>query len=144
MIKKLTIILIGFFVFTSCKQKQETTEIDWIFVKGGTFEQGKNQIIISPKGDTIRGFTSPHRFVEISDFYISKYEETQEQWQAVMGTNPSKYKGSDRPVDSINWYEAVEFCQKLSLKTDGHYRLPTESEWEYACRAGTSTIFHWE
>ena len=81
MIKKQTLLVLGILVFLSCKQNQNDTEIEWVFVKGGTFEQGKNQIIISPKGDTITGFTSPHRFVEISDFYISKYEITVEQFK---------------------------------------------------------------
>ena len=78
MISKSTLAFIGLFVFISCKQK---TNIDWAFVKGGTFEQGKNQLVISPKGDTVRGFTSPYRFVEISDFYISKDEITVKQFR---------------------------------------------------------------
>lgn len=72
MIYKTFLIGIVIIQFISCKQdqKQDNLEIDWVFVEGGTFEQGKNQIIISPKGDTIRGFTSPNRQVEINDFYI--------------------------------------------------------------------------
>ena len=79
-------------------------------------------------------------------FYLGVTEVTQEQYQKVMGSNPSKFKGPQNPVEHVNWSEAVEFCRKLSAmpaeKTAGHvYRLPTEAEWEYACRAGTATAY---
>ncbi len=67
-------------LFCSCHQKHD--DFEWVFVKGGSFEQGKHQFIISPKGDTIYGFTSPNRIVELSDFYISKYEITVAQFRA--------------------------------------------------------------
>jgi formylglycine-generating enzyme required for sulfatase activity len=67
---------------------------------------------------------------------------TQQQWQAVMGNNPSRFKGTNRPVEKVSWHDAVEFCQKLSQKTGRDYRLPSEAEWEYACRAGTTTPFY--
>ena len=69
-------------------------------------------------------------------FYIGATEATQAQWQAVMGFNPSKTKGDKLPVHGISWAHAVEFCKKLSAKERKTYRLPTEAEWEYACRAG--------
>lgn len=72
MSKQIVFILIGFLTFNSCKQNQ--INVDWFFGNGGTFEQGKNQIIISTKGDTIIGFTSPNRMVELDGFYFSKYE----------------------------------------------------------------------
>ena len=81
MFRRTLLILLVIVGFYSCKKSQDEVKIDWIFVEGGTFEQGKNQIMISPKGDTITGFTSPHRTVEISDFYISKYEITVEQFK---------------------------------------------------------------
>jgi formylglycine-generating enzyme required for sulfatase activity len=66
---------------------------------------------------------------------------TQGQWQAVMGNNPSHFKGEDRPVENVTWDDATEFCKKLSELTGEVYRLPSEAEWEYACRAGTTTRF---
>jgi formylglycine-generating enzyme required for sulfatase activity len=72
---------------------------------------------------------------------MSKYEVTQEQWYAVMGVNPSKFKGGNLPIENISWKDAVEFCRKLSQMTGKIYRLPSEAEWEYAARAGTNTPF---
>ena len=67
---------------------------------------------------------------------------TQGQWKALMGgSNPSHFQGDDLPVETVTWQEAVEFCERLSRKEGKHYRLPTESEWEYACRAGTTGAF---
>jgi formylglycine-generating enzyme required for sulfatase activity len=81
-----------------------------------------------------------HRVAITRGFEIGKYEVTQAQWEAVMGTNPSQFKGRDRPVDNINtWVDAREFIDKLNAVGDGYrYRLPTEAEWEYAARAGSS------
>ncbi len=73
---------------------------------------------------------------------MSKYPITQAQWQAVMNYNPSKFTGKNRPVEQVSWYEAVEFCQRLSTKINRKFRLPSEVEWEYACRGGTNTPFH--
>jgi formylglycine-generating enzyme required for sulfatase activity len=73
---------------------------------------------------------------------MGKYEVTQEQWEAVMGNNPSYFKGAKLPVEQVTWNDAVQFCHKLSQKTGKTYRLPSEAEWEYACRAGTSTPFY--
>jgi formylglycine-generating enzyme required for sulfatase activity/serine/threonine protein kinase len=85
----------------------------------------------------------PQHKVKISKgFYFSIYEVTQAKYQTVMGTNPSCFKGDNLPVEMISWDEAVEFCRKLSEKEGKTYRLPTEAEWEYACRAGTSTPFY--
>lgn len=66
---------------------------------------------------------------------------TQAQWMRVMGSNPSRFMGDNLPVDSVSWYEAVDFCKRLTSTSDGLYRLPHEAEWEYACRAGSSTAF---
>ncbi len=74
-------------------------------------------------------------------FYIGIYEVTQEQYEAVIGKNKSHFKGASRPADGVSWFEAVEFCKAASRKTGKTVRLPTEAEWEYACRAGTSTRF---
>jgi formylglycine-generating enzyme required for sulfatase activity len=74
-------------------------------------------------------------------FYMGVYEVTQAQYEAVMGANPSRYKGPTNPVESVSWDEAAEFSKKLSEKAGRAVRLPTEAEWEYACRAGTQTAF---
>jgi len=75
-------------------------------------------------------------------FYMGAAEVTQGQWKALMGENPSFFTGDALPVDTVTWQQAVEFCRKLSEKEGALYRLPTEAEWEYACRAGTTTPFH--
>ncbi len=95
-------------------------------------------------------FESPQHEVDVPSFYISKYEVTQAQWKAVaklrkvnlnLDPDPSHYAGDDLPVEQITWDEAMEFCARLSRATGRAYRLPTEAEWEYACRAGTTTAF---
>ena len=92
----------------------------------------------------------PQHEVRISPFHIGKYTVTQAQWGVVAGwekvdrdleADPSHFKGDDRPVEQVSWEDAVEFCARLSRKTGKEYRLPTEAEWEYACRAGTQTPF---
>lgn len=70
--------------------------------------------------------------------WVGKYPVTQAQWKAVTGTNPSRFKGDNLPVESVSWDDAKEFCKKLSAMTGQEYRLPTEDEWEYACRAGST------
>jgi len=82
-----------------------------------------------------------HQVTITKPFYMGVTEVTQAQYEAVMGTNPSKFKGPSNPVDNVTWDEAVEFCRKLSEKTGKAVRLPTEAEWEYACRAGTKTRY---
>ena len=89
---------------------------------------------------------TPHQVTLTKAFEFGVYAVTQEQYEQVMGTNPSKFKGSQNPVEKVSWDDAVEFCRKLSElpaeKKAGYvYRLPTEAEWEYACRAGTTTAY---
>jgi formylglycine-generating enzyme required for sulfatase activity len=83
-----------------------------------------------------------HRVKITKPFYMGVYVVTQAQYKAVMGVNPSHFKGESNPVEQITWNDAVEFCNKLSAKTRQTVRLPTEAEWEYACRAGTTTPFN--
>ncbi len=85
---------------------------------------------------------TPQHKVTIPAFYIGKYQITQAQWKEIIGNNPSNFKGNDNlPVKTISWDEVIEFCKKLSEKTSKTYRLPSEAEWEYACRAGSNTAF---
>jgi eukaryotic-like serine/threonine-protein kinase len=89
-----------------------------------------------------RSDESPQHLVTVPEFYLGQTLVTQAQWQALMGSNPSKFQGNSKlPVDSVSWLDAMYFCQKLSQKTGQIYRLPSEAEWEYACRAGTTTPF---
>ncbi|MDD4157342.1 MAG: formylglycine-generating enzyme family protein, partial [Candidatus Cloacimonetes bacterium] len=119
-----------------------------VYVEGGTFQMGSNS------GDSDE---KPVHSVTVSSFYIGKYEVTQKQWTEVMGSNPADFKGDNRPVESISWYQAVEFCNKLSQKEGltpaytfngrnvtcnwnaNGYRLPTEAEWEFAARGGNKS-----
>lgn len=84
-----------------------------------------------------------HQVTITKSFYIGKYEVTQAQWEAVMGSNPSNWKGSNLPVEQVSWDDCQTFLTKLNLLNQGTFRLPTEAEWEYACRAGTTTRFYW-
>ena len=84
-----------------------------------------------------------HRVRITKPFYLGTYEVTQAEYQKVMGENPSSFKGATRPVEWVSWFQAAEFCRKLSAREGRTYRLPTEAEWEYACRAGTTTRFYW-
>jgi formylglycine-generating enzyme required for sulfatase activity len=83
-----------------------------------------------------------HEVTLTKPFYMGKYEVTQEQWESVMGNNPSsRTKGAKLPVTDVSWEDCQEFIKKLNASTKGGYRLPTEAEWEYACRAGTTTAY---
>jgi formylglycine-generating enzyme required for sulfatase activity len=93
---------------------------------------------------------SPMHWVALSPFFMGKFPITQTQWRAIaalpkvnksLEPNPSEFQGANRPVENISWYDAVEFCERLTIKTGINYRLPTEAEWEYACRAGTKSPF---
>jgi formylglycine-generating enzyme required for sulfatase activity len=94
-------------------------------------------------GSYERDYEKPQHQVKVSSFAIGKYPVTQAQYQAVMGKNPSKFKNNPQnPVEQVSWNDAKAFCQKLSQITGKTYRLPTEAEWEYACRAGTTTRYY--
>jgi formylglycine-generating enzyme required for sulfatase activity len=110
-------------------------------IPAGTFKMGSPETEAGHfKDETL------HEVTISKPFYLGKYPVTQSQWQAVMGSNPSYFKGPQRPVEEVSWEDAVEFCRKLSElpeeKAAGRvYRLPTEAEWEYACRAGSQTAY---
>jgi formylglycine-generating enzyme required for sulfatase activity len=111
--------------------------LDMVEILGGSFNMG------SPPGENGRTKSEePQHAVNVPAFFIGKFEVTQEQYQQIMGSNPSSFKGAKRPVEQVSWNDAVDFCNKLSQKTGREYRLPSEAEWEYACRAGTTTPFH--
>ena len=88
-----------------------------------------------------------HRVTLTKGFWLGKYEVTQLQWQSVMGDNPSRFKSNDRPVERVSWEDCQQFIQKVNASAKqqlgGGARLPTEAEWEYACRAGTTTAYYW-
>jgi eukaryotic-like serine/threonine-protein kinase len=102
-----------------------------VYIQPGEFQMGSNNY----------GEKPIHTVTITKGFYMGIYEVTQEQYQQVMGTNPSNFKGSNLPVEAVSWHDAVGFCTKLSQKEGKTYRMPTEAEWEYACRAGTTTQF---
>ena len=106
-------------------------------IPAGKFTMG------SPAGEKDRADDEVQHDVTISKpFYMGIFEVTQEQYQQVVGTNPSKFKGAQNPVEQVSWNDAADFCKKLSQTTGKTVTLPTEAQWEYACRAGTTTPFH--
>jgi len=100
------------------------------------------RLVFIPAGKFMMGEEEDQHEVTISKpFYVGVTEVTQAQYEAVMGTNPSDFKGATNPVETVSWNDATEFCKKLPEKTRQTVRLPTEAEWEYACRAGSKTGF---
>lgn len=120
-------------------------DLKMVLISGGTFTMG------SPDDEPERSDDEgPQHEVTIPDFFIGKYQVTQEQWRIVAGypkvtielnPNPSNFTGDNLPVEQVSWDEAVEFCDRLKVKTGRSYQLPSEAQWEYACRAGTKTAF---
>lgn len=118
--------------------------LEMVWIPGGTFQMG------SPEGEG-NNWEKPQHQVKVQPFFMGKYPVTQAQWRAIaslpkvnryLNPEPSRFRGDKRPVERVSWYGAVEFCERLSKKTGREYRLPSEAEWEYACRAGTTTPFH--
>lgn len=113
------------------------TILEMVSIPGGTFTMG------SPTSEPERDDTEdPQHEVTVPKFSMGRYPITQAQWRVIMGSYPSMDRGLNRPVEGVSWEEAGEFCQKLSQKSGKDYRLPSEAEWEYACRAGTTTPFN--
>jgi formylglycine-generating enzyme required for sulfatase activity len=111
-------------------------KLEMVYVPAGNFMMG------SPSGEGSDNERPQHQVTIAQPFYMGKYPITQEQYQAVMGNKPYSFKGAKRPVEQVTWNDAVNFCQKLSEKTGKSYCLPSEAQWEYACRAGTTTPFY--
>jgi formylglycine-generating enzyme required for sulfatase activity len=140
------------------KERQRTTEqaqyfaevlapdidLHMVSIPGGSFQMGSPSIGIAYE-------ERPQHFVNVAPFFMGKFPITQTQWRVVAGypqvkqvlyTEPSKFKGDKLPVEQVSWDDAVEFCARLSRKAGRTYRLPSEAEWEYACRANTNTPYH--
>ncbi|AKG22379.1 SUMF1/EgtB/PvdO family nonheme iron enzyme [Calothrix sp. 336/3] len=118
--------------------------LDMVYIPAGNFMMGSKP----PEGDNSE---RPQQKVNVPAFCMGKYPVTQAQWRTVaaltqinrkLEPEPSEFKGDDLPVENVSWYDAVEFCARLSKETGNEYRLPSEAEWEYACRARTTTPFH--
>jgi formylglycine-generating enzyme required for sulfatase activity len=103
-------------------------------VKGGTFQMGATSEQKKPESDE-----KPVHSVTLSNYSIGETEVTQALWQAVMGKNPSNFKGPNRPVETVSWNDCQTFIQKLNALTGKNFRLPTEAEWEYAARGGSKS-----
>ena len=110
-------------------------DIAMVYVSGGTFTMGAT----SEQGSDAFNREKPAHSVTLSGYYIGKYEVTQELWEAVMGSNPSRFKGDNLPVECVSWNDVQEFLRKLNAMTGKRYRLPTEAEWEFAARGGNSS-----
>jgi formylglycine-generating enzyme required for sulfatase activity len=110
-------------------------ESEMIRVEGGTFIMGQTD----DENPAYTVYERPAHQVTLNAFKIAKYPVTQKQWMAIMDDNPSYFKGDDLPVTNVSWHDAQTFTSRLSEATGKNYRLPTEAEWEYACRGGAST-----
>jgi formylglycine-generating enzyme required for sulfatase activity len=155
-------LILKFFVFQDERASEEKTSmqvlsmgtertvssigLEMIWCPPGSYQMG------SPSNEAGRKENETFHKVSLSKgFYLGKYEVSQGQWEKVMGENPSFFKGEDRPVERISWDQAKSFCEKITqldrrkglLPEGWRYDLPTESEWEYACRAGTRTAYAW-
>ena len=106
-------------------------------ISAGSFMMGSNSNMASPDEKPA------HEVTITRPFYIGVYEVTSMQYETIMGSNPSWFNGNNRPVERVSWNDAVEFCRHLSAREGVTYRLPTEAEWEYAARAGTTTEYYW-
>ena len=106
-------------------------------IPGGSFRMG------SPSSEEGRDDDETQHTVSVGEFWLGETEVTQAQWQAVMGNNPSKFKGDDRPVENVSWKDVQVFIKRLNNRSGKRFRLPTEAEWEYAARAGTQTARYW-
>lgn len=122
--------------FTEMLGKNKNIPLEMVFIPGGLFQMG------AAKGEKeADSWESPQHQVTMPDFYLGKYPVTKAQYKTVMGNNLSHFKGANHPVERVSWEEAVAFCAAVAKTTGKAYRLPSEAEWEYACRASTTTQF---
>ena len=139
-------------------QSQATVPDGFVQINGGTFTMG------SPNNEPQRDSFETQRQVTVSGFFMGRHQVTQREYEEIMGTNPSHFRGPNLPVEQVSWFDAIEYCNRRSQHEDltpaytisgsgnnrtvtwnrnaNGYRLPTEAEWEYACRAGTTTTFY--
>ena len=129
--------------------------LEMVYIPGGKFLMGTEdeeieRLVKKFNWDGYRREKPRHK-VTVQPFFMGKYPITQAQWREIaslskvkldLESDPSRFKGDELPVEQVSWEDAVEFCQRLSKQTGQEYSLPSEAEWEYACRAGTTTPFH--
>jgi formylglycine-generating enzyme required for sulfatase activity len=108
-------------------------KMEFVLIRPGSFTMGSD---VGHKDEI-----PVHKVTLTQPFYLGKYEVTQEQWEKVMGGNPSVFKGTNLPVENVSWNDCQSFLAELQRKTGRKFALPTEAQWEYACRAGTTTTF---
>ena len=122
-------------VAPSVREVLDQIAANMVAVEGGEFLMGAG-----PDDAEAANDERPQHYVKVDGFQISRYEVTQAQWAAVMGSNPSRFSGCDDcPVERVSWNDTQEFIRKLNLQTGKSYRLPTEAEWEYAARGGNKS-----
>ena len=110
--------------------------MEFVYIPAGEFMMG------SPEGEGGPDEHPRHR-VRVPGFWMARYEVTQAQWKEIMGANPSRFEGSDWPVERVSWNDCREFCRKFNNLYGAALRLPAEAEWEYACRAGSTNMYYW-
>jgi formylglycine-generating enzyme required for sulfatase activity/DNA-directed RNA polymerase subunit RPC12/RpoP len=111
-------------------------KLDMVEIPSGEFTMGAPATERDSSNDE-----RPQHLVKVPSFYMGRYSVTQAQYEAVMGKNPSRFKGKDLPVETVSWKDAQDYCRRLTEETKRKYSLPSEAQWEYACRAGTTTPF---
>ena len=115
---------------------EKELNLEMVLIPAGTFMMGSPESEDRPWDNETQ-----HKVTLTKPFYLGKFTITQEQWKLVVGNNPSQTKGAKLPVTGVSWDDCQDFIKKLNANSSGGYRLPTESEWEYACRAGTTTVY---
>jgi len=129
--------MIGVTLYQSHLKRVATSIMEnMVSIPSGSFLMGSPSSEKGRDSDEVQ-----HRVTISKGFWMGKYEVTQEQWQSIMGSNPSHCKGDNRPVENVSWNSVQIFIRKLNRQTGKRFRLPTEAEWEYACRGGTDTTY---